>query len=627
MVPKGFALVHIADMDFDDGSGDSPYGVGQRDGGMGQCAGVQYDTLHRKTRFMEFVDQSAFVVALKIFERCAGKTLLQIFEKILEGLAAVNFGFPFAQQIEIGAVDDENFHKCKIRPKFGRFSGNIVLIKIEAMKKLPSSMLPFIDRSAGAGKHTFCFLLLCFCLLPCVSPAQSIHVSEGISIRNDYGYELIGRLRDRILLFRDKFDDFEVQAYDNQMRLSWTRSLEDLDKRGVQILSVVGSKNDFSVVHKLRRRNRSFLRIHKYDPGANLIDSMTIKDYGERLFSPPVLEIVRSEDKNCFVVFNSSERNKLEITCFRLDKMQTLWDKTIPIDDEFYESGLKAMALSNAGDFFIVNEMNNRRSRLGAHEFLIARINGGTDQYSHIPLGEFLTSDMRFIFDNKNQRLVAGGLYAEKNRDRANGVFYLSLLPGDTTGHVLHYEPFDDKFISVLRQKDVSEDTKGIENADVKQLVLRQDGGVVVVVERQHEIQRGSAAGRGFWREGMRMVVDFYYDDMFIIAMHPDGRTHWKTVLHKKQYSQDDEGTFSSYFLVRGADKLRVLFNDEIKYENTCSEYVISPNGDFDRNSLVNTIGQNLRLRFRDALQISAGECLIPSEFRNKLRLVLLRFQ
>lgn len=477
------------------------------------------------------------------------------------------------------------------------------------------------------GNILYRVLSFALCVLPGVVSAQTMFVSEGIPIRNDYGYELIGRLRDRILLFRDKFDDFEVQAYDNQMRLSWTRGIDDIDKKGVQILSVVGSKNDFSVIHKLRRRNHSVLRIHKYDPGANLIDSMTVKDYGERVFSTPVLDIVRSDDKNCFVVFNTAERNKLELTCFRLDKMQVLWDKTVTVDEQFYESGMKAMALSNNGEFFLVNERNNRRAKIEEHEFLILRTSGKDEELMHIPLIEYLTNDMRFTFDNHNHRLVAAGLYAEKNRDRANGIFFLSVAPGDTSGKVLRYEPFDDKFISVLRQKDVSDDTKGIEDADVKQLVLRQDGGVVVVVERQHEIQRGSAAGRGFWREGMRMVVDFYFDDVFIVALHPDGRAHWKTVLHKKQYSQDDEGTFSSYFLVRGADKLRVLFNDEIKYENTCSEYVIAPDGDFDRNSLANTLGQNLRLRFRDALQVSSGECLVPSEFRNKLRLVLLRFQ
>ena len=75
------------------------------------------------------------------------------------------------------------------------------------------------------------------------------------------------------------------------------------------------------------------------------------------------------------------------------------------------------------------------------------------------------------------------------------------------------------------------------------------------------------------------------------------------------------------------SDKLRFLFNDEIKYENTCSEYLLSPLGEFDRNSLLNTADQNLRLRFRDGLQLNERECLIPSEYRNKLRLVLLQYK
>jgi hypothetical protein len=122
------------------------------------------------------------------------------------------------------------------------------------------------------------------------------------------------------------------------------------------------------------------------------------------------------------------------------------------------------------------------------------------------------------------------------------------------------------------------------------------------------------------------VVVDFYYEDLFLVGVNPDGSVHWRTVLHKKQYSQDDDAIFSSFFLHRGTEQLRFLFNDEIKYENTCSEYNVSAVGRYDRNSLLNTLDQNLRLRFRDGVQISASECLIPSEFRNKLRLVLIRY-
>jgi len=471
----------------------------------------------------------------------------------------------------------------------------------------------------------FSLLFLLFCAIGQAFSQGNVLVSEPIALRNDYGYELIGRLKDRILLFRDKYDEFEVQAFDNQMRMSWTRKLEDLEKSGIQILAVAGGRNDFSVIFKVRKRGVTTLRVHKYDPGANMIDSMTVKNYGERVFSPPALDIMLSEDKNCLIAINTAERTQLESTCFMLDKMQVLWDKTVQLEDNYFESNIKSMTLSNTGDFFLVTETNNRRAKLEAHEFQILHIYTTADRITKVPLPDFLTNDVRFSFDNLNRQLVGVGLYADKNRERANGIFYANISP-EGKAPSLRYEPFTDKVISILRRKDVEEDTRGISDADIRQVVLRRDGGALIVAERHHEIQRGTAAGRGFWRDGMRMVMDFYYDDLLLVALHPTGEMHWTTVLHKKQYSQDDEATFSSYFLFMTPEKLHFMFNDEIKYENTCSDYVVSPVGEFDRNSLMNTFGQNLRLRFRDALQLSANECLVPSEFRNKLRLVLLRF-
>ena len=113
---------------------------------------------------------------------------------------------------------------------------------------------------------------------------------------------------------------------------------------------------------------------------------------------------------------------------------------------------------------------------------------------------------------------------------------------------------------------------------------------------------------------------------MFLISIHPDGSPHWKQVLHKKQYSQDDEGIYSSYFLFKTPKRLRFLFNDEIRQENTVSEYVINGHGEYDRNSVLSTANLRLRLRFRDALQIGAYEVIIPSERRNQLRLVKVEY-
>lgn len=453
---------------------------------------------------------------------------------------------------------------------------------------------------------------------------RRIFVSDALALRNDYGYEIIGRMRDRILLFRDKAEDFEIQAFDNSMRLVWNRVLDDIEKSGVQILAVIGGPETFSVVFKQRRRSTVHLRVHKYDAGATRVDSITLKTYGERVFVTPELDLFRSEDRNCIVVANMAERGRMETTCFRLDRLEVLWEKLLLLDDVYHDTNIRGMEVSNTGDFFMITEWNNRRSRLGAHEYQILHVNADTNRIIRVPLPDFLTVDVKFTFDNLHQTLVGGGLYAERNRDRANGVFYVRApLRGNPA---VRYESFSDRVISALRKKDVADDTRGIPYATVKQIILRQDGGALLVAELFHEIQRGTLAGRGIWRDGMRLVMDYYYDDLLLITLNPDGSAHWMTVLHKKQYSQDDDAIFSSFCLLRASDRIHFLFNDEVKYENTCSEYVVSPLGEFDRNSLLNTYGQNLRLRFRDALQLNANECVVPSEFRNKLRLVLIKF-
>ena len=81
-------------------------------------------------------------------------------------------------------------------------------------------------------------------------------------------------------------------------------------------------------------------------------------------------------------------------------------------------------------------------------------------------------------------------------------------------------------------------------------------------------------------------------------------------------------------YLLHGepASSLRFLFNDEIRFENTVSEYVVNGRGEFDRNSLFNTRDLSLRLRFRDGVQTAGNELVLPSEHRNKLRLVRMTY-
>ena len=118
--------------------------------------------------------------------------------------------------------------------------------------------------------------------------------------------------------------------------------------------------------------------------------------------------------------------------------------------------------------------------------------------------------------------------------------------------------------------------------------------------------------------------VDYYFDDIFVVCFSPNGEKQWENILRKKQFSQDDDGLYSSFFIFTNRSFLRILFNDEIKNESTVSQYLLLPDGRINRKSVLNTSNTKLNLRITDAIQIDETTLIVPSENNGKMSLVRL---
>jgi len=471
-------------------------------------------------------------------------------------------------------------------------------------------------------------LTVFFLILPFLLTAQTVTVSEDVSIRNDNFYALIGKMKNRFLLFRDKDAKFEIQAFDENLRLSWNKELE-LDKKRPNILEVIPASDHFSVVYQFKRKGDHIVKVHRYNPGANLIDSSMVINYGNRFYSPKP-EVIFSENRKNILIYFFDKQTSLEACAFNLERMEVLWYKKIPLQDFNFYRDYQEIVIDNQGTMYYITEKDNKKNSRADHLFQVFVIDG-YDNYPirefKIPITDLLTYDVFFQYDNLNKNLVAAGLYSEKSRGKTNGYFLLTIPPHNPNAHKLHVHPFEEEFISTLMGKNLDAN-KGVADIDIQEIVLRRDGGVLLVAERNRQYERRMAsAGRGYiGRDGGQYIVDYYYDDIIVISMHPNGKTHWKQVLHKRQYSQDDDAVFSSFFLLKTKKNLRFLFNDEIRDESTVSEYVLNGTGAFDRNSVMSTDDQRIRLRFRDAMQVSSNELIIPSERRNRLKLVKVTY-
>jgi len=465
-------------------------------------------------------------------------------------------------------------------------------------------------------------------LLPFCTFSQTITVSEHLSIRNDLQYELIGKLKDRYLLFRDKANEYEIQAFDKQLRSTWDKKLE-FDKKRVNITALINEPDKFHIFYTFKKKGKYFLKVQTFDPGANMIDSSLVWNYGQQ-FYPPNPQIKVSKDKKKILIYQLKQQNKIEAYCYDIENYEMIWDtKFEPQDFNTYRDH-KEWVINNDGTAFFITAKDNRKARKEDHHYLIYSFKpkSSTPATTNIHMKGKMTYDIKFEYDDLNNRLIAGGFYSEKSRGKTVGYFYLNLNLKDPENHVLEFKPFENEFMNKIMEKRLDQENKGVTDIAVKEITLRRDGGILLMAERKkHYERRLATAGRGYvGRDGSRYIVDYYYDDVFVTSIHPDGEMHWQTILHKKQYSQDDDAIFSSYFLMKTPSSLRFIFNDEIRRENTVSEYILEGDGAHDRNSVMNTDDQELQLRFKDAIQINSKECLIPSEYRNKLRLVKINY-
>ncbi|HMQ46259.1 MAG TPA: hypothetical protein PKA00_02425 [Saprospiraceae bacterium] len=469
-------------------------------------------------------------------------------------------------------------------------------------------------------------LLLIVILYSSFVCAQSITISEPLNLRSDVSYEVVGDLEGQVLLFRDQATSFKVTAFDQNMRQKWEKELE-LDKRQPKVIGLFADKSEFVLFYYFRYKSKTLIKAHKYNAGANLIDSVTLKDMGY-LFYTPNFELLRSEDRTKVLLFHLERSEQINALSFDVQNMKLLWEKAIIPQDFSYYQDFRQILIDNNGDMHLVLERDNLRHKRDKHRFEIITYFGKNDELLRyeVPMIDRLTYDVVFDFDNRNQNLIGAGLYSEKNLGRADGYFYLSIPDRKPESFRFAAHVFDENFISTLLGKEEDKVNGGIPDVSVQEIVLRRDGGALIIAERNRLLERQIGGGSRSVYDG-RFAIDYYYDELFILSVHPSGEPHWQTILHKKQYSQDDDGAYSSYFLFKTVANLHFIFNDEIKYENTVSEYVLQGTGAFERNSLLSTANLQLRLRFRDALQINSAEVIIPSERRNRLRLVRMKYE
>ena len=466
-------------------------------------------------------------------------------------------------------------------------------------------------------------LLLAALLLPRLAAAQAVIASQEISLANDSRYELFAGPAGQTILYRDGPGGVELTAFNARMEEVWSRE-PDLDRsRPNPLGAVMPPTGELTVFYTHRRDRKLFLKLHRYSERGNLSDSLTVTEL-DGDFTVPSYQVQADPDGRVTVLSHRRDGATYLLIGVETATGRVLYREVVKLDAGGDDLGRdqRPPLVDEQGAFYLWTQENNRRSRLGEHRVQVVRVDaGGAVRTATVDLPQTLIYNAELAVDQRNGAVVLAGYYAD-DPDEAAGALAIR-LPYSLEGEVAVVKaPFSRELLASVDQRDRNPD--GVRDLYALDVLFRRDGTAVVLGEQRKRTVRTVGGRTGYF--GGALKTDYLYEDIVLTALAPAGELLWQEALPKKQFSQDDGGAFSSYFLATTPRAVRLVYNDEVRSGGTVSAYTLDGSGDLQRRSLMNTEYQDLWLRHEAGIQTDASTVVIPSERRNRLRLVRVRF-
>ncbi|MCP4441499.1 MAG: hypothetical protein GY810_21535 [Aureispira sp.] len=466
-------------------------------------------------------------------------------------------------------------------------------------------------------KQIFCFLVVS--LVTLVVNAQDIKVSEAIDISREVDYRLIEQYKDTLLMYRRTRTTYAVEAFDTSLTSVWKKEL-DFDRQ-IRPIMLVSTKKDFTIIYYYYQKGNAIVRARKFNSRANMISDAEVTVFSNRPTIRPY-QVVLSDNKKYLNIYTVNFEGDMQLALYNIHTEDQVWKKNLALIEDNYYKEYQELLVNNKGETFLIFDKNNIRRKRENHHYLVYFINkSGQKQAYTIPFNDYLSYDVKFTYDELNNQLIAGGLYGE-NSYHAQGLFYARTRLKKPA--ILNVIPFEEEFMRSLTGEKRKK-LEGVHNFVIQELILRRDGGVIVIGE-QHFKYEYQSVNMFFPDDVQNQQADYLYENMFVASVHPNGEIHWKKTLFKSQSSENDNAKNSSFFSFKTKSNIRLLYNDKIRWGTGIYEYIITGKGDIERNNIRKDTKHGVLTEFMKGIQVNGNQFLGTSERGTKLKIVRITY-
>ncbi len=224
-------------------------------------------------------------------------------------------------------------------------------------------------------------------------------------------------------------------------------------------------------------------------------------------------------------------------------------------------------------------------------------------------------TEAQVAVDEINNNIVVAGFYADKNSYAGAGIAYARIPLNGIDSMSLRFMPLvGDARLQLLGERN-SGSSIGLFAYPIQQLVLRSDGGAVILAEAAY---LSEYSYYDYFTQSFNRRLEFHYDNVVALSIDKNGKVDWGHVLRKEQTSLDDEGVYSSFCSLLNAEEMLLLYNEDIGRNNSIAGFSISNKG-VQTTLRFTKPGENITLLPHSGKQVAADEFLIPVISKKRL--------
>ncbi len=466
-------------------------------------------------------------------------------------------------------------------------------------------------------------------------------------------YEIIGKVGQNILIYKNYRDDHFVSVYDQQMKQTAKNKLEAIPERMINA-DFINYADHSVMIYQYQKKSIVYCMALKIDAAGKAMGDPIEMDTTHINFwaSNKIYNMIFSEDKQKIGVFKLNTKNdKLHVTTTAVfDKELKLLAKHrigMKMPDRY--DYLTEFTLDNDGDVaFLRVSSSGQGDNTNKIQIIFKPLFGESVLESDIDLKGLYLDDLRVRAVNGSSKFLITSFYTKTRRGNIEGVYSVLFDKRSTANTLINSISFNDELRSEAKGANSTTKT-AFNDYFLRNIVMRQDGGFILTAESIYSTSRGGNplsrwdyiygspyAGEfvpvganpysyPWWRRSFGQSTRYYSDNVLVLSFSDKGTMEWSNLVRKSQYD-DNTDNFLGYTMMNTGAELHFLYNLQEKRNLMLSDQSIEPSGQLTRRPTLKNLDKGYDFMPRFGKQIGAKTIIFPCQYRNYICFAKVEF-